>query len=413
MPKKLRHALSDIAVKSIKKKGYYADGENLYLRVTASTTKSWMLRYSMNGKQREMGLGAYPLITLADARIVATANMRLIKIDGIDPIEKKKNEQQKALIEKVRQVTFAEAALSYIESHRSGWKNSKHADQWANTLRDYAYPIFEKLPIASIDTAMVMKVIEPIWLTKTETASRTRGRIESILDWATTRGYRDGLNPARWKGHLENLLPARSKVTKVKHHAALPVNEVGEFMAELRSQNGTSALALEFCILTACRTGEVIGAKWNEVDLKNNIWVIPAERMKAKKEHRVPLSPRALDILKNQEQYNRSEYIFTGRKHGASLSNMAMLELLKRMERHDLTVHGFRSTFSDWASENTNFSTEVREASLAHTISDKVEAAYRRGDLFLKRQKLMGQWADFCQNLPLSNVTAIHTNVVR
>jgi integrase len=284
----------------------------------------------------------------------------------------------------VRRITFEQAANQYIESHRASWKNAKHAEQWGNTLRDYAYPIFGNLPVAAIDTTMVMKAIEPIWHTKTETASRVRGRIESVLDWTTTRGYREGLNPARWRGHLENLLPARSKIQKVKHHAALPVDEVSQFMAELRSQNGTAARMLEFCVLNASRTGEVMGAKWDEIDFDTNTWIIPAERMKAKNEHRVPLSTRAREILKNQEKVRESEYVFAGLKKGKPLSNTAMLELLKRMNRGDLTVHGFRSTFSDWAAEKTNFQAEVREASLAHTITNKVEAAYI---LVLKRSR--------------------------
>ncbi|MGH8040594.1 MAG: tyrosine-type recombinase/integrase, partial [Rudaea sp.] len=280
-------------------------------------------------------------------------------------------------------------------AHKSGWKNEKHAAQWTSTLDTYAYPVIGKLPVAAIDTVLVMKVLEPIWTTKTETATRVRGRMESVLDWATVRGYRDGENPARWKGHLDHLLPKRSKVKKVQHHPALVYAKAPAFLSELRAQEGTAARALEFLILTACRTNEVIGARWNEFDLAEKTWTVPAERMKAGKEHRVPLSAQALKIIKDLRKQVQGEFVFPGLHEGNPLSNMAMLELLKRMERNALTVHGFRSTFRDWVGETTNYPREVAEAALAHTIKDKAEAAYARGDLFAKRRRMFDDWAGY------------------
>lgn len=403
MPKKFRNRLTVKQVEALRDKGYYADGGNLYIKVSATGSKSWILLYTIGGKTREMGLGGYPDVSLSNARDVADEQRKLIKLDGVDPIAKRQADRDALRLADSKRITFEQAANQYIDSHRKGWKNAKHAEQWGNTLRDYAHPIFGNLPIAAIDTALILKAIEPIWQTKTETASRVRGRIESILDWASSRGYRTGDNPARWRGHLDNLLPARSKVQKVKHHAALQIAELGQFMSDVRSQQGTAARTLEFCILTACRTGEVIGAKWDEVDFNNDTWTIPAERMKAGKEHRVPLSNRAREILKNQENIRESDYVFAGGKVGKPLSNAAMLELLKRMKREYLTVHGFRSTFRDWAAESTSFPRDVCEMALAHTISDKVEASYRRGDLFAKRKRLMQQWAEFCQRVYLNS----------
>jgi len=263
-------------------------------------------------------------------------------------------------------------------------------------LSTYVFSVFGHLPVQSIDTGLVMQVLEPIWATKTETASRIRGRVEAILDWAAARKFREGENPARWKGHLENLLPKRTSVRKVKHHAALPYDQIGCFMAFLRKQEGVSARGLEFLILTAARTSEVIGAKWSEVNFDDAVWVIPGDRIKGGKDHRVPLTAASLSVLSEMKSIAQSEFVFPGWKRNRPLSNMAFLQLLKRMERSDLTVHGFRSSFRDWTSERTNFLREVAEMALAHTIPDKVEAAYRRGDLFDKRRKLMGAWAEFC-----------------
>jgi integrase len=294
-------------------------------------------------------------------------------------------------------MTFDACAAAYIAAHNTSWRNAKHRDQWRNTLTSYAGPAFGSLPVQSIDVGLVMKALEPIWQAKPETASRLRGRIEAVLDWATVRGHRKGENPARWRGHLDKLLPARSKVHKVKHHPALPYNEMADFVAELRKQEGVAARALEFLILTAARTGEVIGARWDEVDVEEKIWVVPAARMKAGREHRVPLSSAAVAILEEMKKIRESDFVFPGGKKGKPLSNMAMLAVLKRIGRSDLTAHGFRSSFRDWAAERTNFPREVAEMALAHTVGDKVEAAYRRGDLLQKRRQIMEAWARFCE----------------
>ena len=295
-------------------------------------------------------------------------------------------------------MTFRDCAARYIASHRAGWRNPKHAAQWEATLATYAGPVMGGLSVQAIDTALVLKVLEPIWTTKPETAGRVRGRIESVLDWAKVRGYRAGENPARWRGHLDKLLPARSKVRRVEHHAALPYAELPGFLMSLRDQEGIAARALEFAIVTAARTGEVIGARWSEIDLLEKIWTVPPGRMKAGKEHRVPLSARALAILEEMQPHRHAEdsFVFPGAKLGRPLSNMAFLMLLRRMGRDDLTAHGFRSSFRDWAAERTNFPSEVAEMALAHMVGSKVEAAYRRGDLFEKRSRLMAAWATFC-----------------
>lgn len=379
-----------------KKPGLYNDGAGLCLRVTPPSACSWVLRYMLDGKAREMGLGRYPDISLAEARLMA-AEARKLKATGIDPITNREAVRTKGRLEAARSVTFRYCAESYIAAQKPSWKNAKHADQWAATLETYAMPLMADLPVQSIDIGMVHKVLEPIWSSKTETASRVRGRIESILDWATVREFRTGDNPARWKGHLESLFPARSKVQKVKHHPALPYTQMGAFMASLKAQEGNGALAMQFTILTAARTREVTEAKWKEFDLDAGVWTIPDTRMKAGREHRVPLPKAALAILRvRQKSGDKSPFVFPGSKQGKSISNMAMLQTLRRMERDDLTVHGFRSTFRDWAAEQTAFAREVAEAALAHTIGDKVEAAYRRGDLFEKRRKLMDAWATYC-----------------
>ncbi len=298
-------------------------------------------------------------------------------------------------LERAKSLKFRAAAATYIAAHRAAWKNDKHAGQWTATLQTYAYPLLGDASVHEIDTALIVKVIEPIWATKPETANRVRGRIESILDWATVRGYRQGENPARWRGHLDKLLPSRTKVRKTQHHNALPYAELPAFMAKLREEEGTAARALEFTILTAARTSEAIGAQRSEVNAREKLWTVPADRMKADKEHRVPLSNRALEIFA-AAGVDEEGFIFPGGRWHRPLSNMAMLALLKRMGRSDLTVHGFRSTFRDWAAERTNFPNEVVEMALAHAIDSKTEAAYRRGDLFEKRQRLMGEWEAYC-----------------
>jgi integrase len=343
-----------------------------------------------------MGLGPLNAISLAEAR-KRTAECRRMRHDGIDPIEARGAQRDQKRLEGARSMTFDVCAEAYIEAHKASWKNGKHAEQWHGSLRNYASPVFGSSPVQAIDLALVMKALEPVWQTKSETASRLRGRIEAVLDWARVHGYRKGENPARWRGHLDKLLPARAKIQKVVHHPALPYSEIADFMVSLRSQEGIAARALEFLILTAARTGEIIGARWDEVDLKEKIWTVPGLRMKAGREHRVPLSGPALATVKNMNEIRESDFVFPGGRKGKPLSNMAMLALLKRIGRNDLTTHGFRSTFRDWAAERTNFPREVVEMALAHTIENKVEAAYRRGDLFQKRRQLMEAWARFSE----------------
>jgi integrase len=387
--------LTAVEVKGIDQKGMYHDGGGLYLQVSAAGTKSWIYRFTLDGRAREMGLGPLNVISLAEAR-KRVAECRRMRHDGIDPIDARGAQRHQKRLEGARSMTFDVCAGAYIEAHKASWKNGKHAEQWRGSLRNYASPVFGSSPVQAIDLALVMKALEPIWQTKSETASRLRGRIESVLDWATVRGYRKGENPARWRSHLDKLLPSRAKIQKVQHHPALPHNEIADFMVSLRSQEGIAARALEFLILTAARTGEIIGARWDEVDLDERVWVIPEARMKAGREHRVPLSGPALAILKKMNEVRESDFVFRGGRKGKPLSNMAALAVLKRMGRNDLTAHGFRSTFRDWAAERTNFSRDVVEMALAHTIENKVEAAYRRGDLAQKRRQLMEAWARFC-----------------
>jgi integrase len=398
------HRLSAVGVSRASKPGKYPDGGNLWLQVSKWGTKSWLFRYSRHGKDRWHGLGSVNILSLAEARERARDCHKLL-LDGIDPIEHRKAQRMKAKLDAARAMTFRQCAEAYIEAHRPSWKNPKHAAQWPATLGAYAYPTFGQLPVAEIDTALVLKVLEPIWSTKPETASRVRGRIESVLDWARARQYRQGENPARWRGHLDKLLPARSKVRKVKHHAALPYKEVTGLMEALREEKGVSPKALEFAILTAARTSEVIGATWAEIDLDEKLWVVPGDRMKAGKEHRIPLSDRAVEILRNLPR--EGNYVFPGGKAKAPLSNMAMLTTLRRMERRELTVHGFRSTFRDWCAEQTAYPHEVAEMALAHAVSNKVEAAYRRGDLFEKRRRLLDDWAAYCAAPPAGQVLQI------
>jgi integrase len=345
-----------------------------------------------------MGLGSAGTFSLAEAREKALACRKLCA-EGLDPIEVRQVQRQDAAIESARAMTFRQCATAYIEAHRAGWRNAKHAAQWTATLEAYAYPVFGELPVAGVDTGLVMRAVEPIWATKPETATRVRGRVESILDWATTRGFRRGENPARWKGHLANLLPKRSRVRKVEHHAALPFVEVPAFLKALEAQSGAAAQALAFTILTAARTSETLGARWSEIDLAARIWTVPAERMKAGVEHRVPLTAPAVAILERMAEVRADDFVFPGGKRGRPLSNMAMLVLLRRMDRGDLTVHGFRSSFRDWAAETTHYAAEVVEAALAHTIESKVVKAYRRGDLFEKRRELMDAWAVHCVSM--------------
>jgi len=367
---------------------------------------------------RDMGLGSLNDVSLAVARLDAAAKRGQIQ-QGVDPIEARKRDKVVAALDVTKAITFKDCAEAYIAAHREGWRNEKHGAQWTATLEAYAYPKLGKLPVRDVDVGHVLKVLEQkcddlkgkptLWNGKTETASRVRGRIEAILDWAKVRQYRAGENPARWRGNLEHSLPARNKVQKVTHHAALPYAEMGAFMQTLRSEEGTAARALDFLILTATRTSEAIGARWDEIDQDKALWVIPAERIKAGKEHRIPLSAPALAMIKQQAKTKESEFVFPGGKKGKALSTNALLALLKRMKRDDLTGHGFRSTFRDWAAESTNYPRDVAEIALAHTIGDKVEAAYSRGDLMEKRKRMMDDWAKFCGTIAKAgNVVAIN-----
>ena len=346
------------------------------------------------GKRRDMDLGGFPDVTLAGAREKAR-HIREQVDQGLDPIEDRRAKRSALAAERAKAMTFSQCVSTYLDAHSDSWKNAKHRQQWANTLDTYASSIIGTLNVASVDTGLVLKVLAPIWKTKTETASRLRGRIENVLSWATVRGYRQGENPARWKGHLDTLLAQPSKIQKVAHHSALPYGEVGSFMAELAKMEGISARALEFTILCAARSGEVRGATWAEIDLQAGVWIIPGDRMKAGKEHRVPLSNKALKILKALPREADTDLVFPGMKNNA-LSDMSLIAVLKRMGRGDLTVHGYRSSFRDWAAEQTAYPSEVVEMALAHTIGNKVEAAYRRGDLFDKRRRLMNDWAKHC-----------------
>jgi integrase len=388
--------LGALEVSRLKSEGFHFVGTvaGLALNVTGTGARSWVLRYSIAGKRRDMGLGSYPEVTLAKAHEKAREAKEKIRV-GIDPLYEKKALRSAMLAAQVKEITFRDAAGQYIEAKRSEWKNSKHAAQWESTLEQYAYPVIGKLHVKDVALPHILKILEPIWKSKTETASRLRGRIENVLDWAAVHKYREGENPAKWKGHLDKILPMPSKISKVEHHDALPYSEIGSFMAELQKREGYGARCLEFAILTAARSGEARGAKWDEIDLDKAIWTIPAGRMKAGKEHRVPLSKAALDLLEAIPR-TESEFVFPSSK-GAMLSDMTLSALLKRMDV-DAVPHGFRSTFRDWAAEQTAYPREVAEQSLAHGLKDKVEAAYQRGDLFEKRKRLMADWAKYCNS---------------
>jgi integrase len=395
----LRNKLTVASVKAIATSGKHADGAGLYLQVTKNAAignlrKSWVVRYrAANGKIREMGIGSVEDVTLADARDKAVSIRKAVK-EGNDAVDARVEVKRETVKQQAASMTFAQCAEAYIKAHESGWKNEKHKAQWAATLKTYAYPVFGKVAVQDVNVSMVMKVLDPIWQTKTETASRLRGRLENILDWATVREYRTGENPARWRGHLEKALPARNKSKSVKHHPALPIDELAPFMQALRDQNGIGARAFEFAILTAARTSEAMGARWDELNLADASWTIPADRMKAGRIHRVPISNAAMSILSQMKGLD-PVYVFPGMKVGFPISNMTFLMLLRRMKRGDLTAHGFRSTFRDWAAERTDYQNEVAEAALAHTVRNQAEAAYRRGDLFEKRRALMEDWAKF------------------
>ena len=405
--------LSALQVSKLTKPGLYGDGGGLTLQITATGAKSWLLRYMVAGKPFGMGLGPTHTVSLAEARQKALEARKLL-LDGINPLAAKKQNQIAAALADAKMMTFDQCAEAYILAHKAGWKNAKHGDQWTNTLNAYASPVFGHLPVAEIDTGLVVKCLAPIWESKTETASRVRGRIESVLGWATTSGYRTGENPARWKGHLENLLATISKSSRTKNHPSLPWQRIGAFMAALRAREGVSARAVEFAILTACRSGEVRGARWAEIDMAGKLWTIPAERMKAKREHQVPLSDAALALLESMTKGDDADVVFAGTK-GQPLSDMSLTAVIRRMNSDEkpvwadangdgITVHGFRSTFRMWAAETTNYPREVAEHALAHQLPDAVERAYQRGSQFAKRAALMAEWAVYCATVPTDAV---------
>ena len=403
--------LTPLEVKAVNKPGLYGDGLGLYLQVSAFNTKAWVFRYTLDGRPRKMGLGALHTIGLAEVRKRAEEARKKL-LDGIDPIgarddvrAARKASTAKAMADAARVMTFKQCAEAYVKSHRDGWKNAKHAAQWEATFAETRRgslvfsaitAVINDLPVSEIDTALVLKVLEPIWREKTETATRVRSRIELVLSWAAAREYRRGDNPARWRGHLQTMLPAPGKIARVEHHRAVPYREIGSFMAELRARPGVSARALEFTILTAARTSEAIEARWSEIDEVEQIWTVPADRMKAGREHRVPLSERALAMLDGLPR--EGDFLFPGAKKDRPLSNMAMLELVRGMRGLGSTVHGFRSTFRDWSAEQTSFPNEMCEIALAHTVSDKTEKAYRRGDMMERRRRLMSDWAAYCED---------------
>lgn len=414
MAKLTANAVKSLVAKG--KPGAHADGGNLYLRIAGPGSGKWTLRYMLAGKAREMGLGACDPdgkdgATLAKARVRAE-EARVVLRQGIDPLD-----HRKALAEADSR-TFRDVAEMHLGAHEAGWRNPKHRAQWRSTLETYVYPVMGALPVGEVGTDHVLRVLQPIWTGKTETAARVRGRVEAVLSYAAARGWRPGENPARWRGHLDHLLPRRSKVATVENHAALPWQQMSRFMAALRASRPTAARALEFAILTACRSGEVFGARWFEIDLDAALWTVPAGRMKAGREHRVPLSTAALEVLQEMARLrpaDGSRYVFPGQVAGKPLSTMAMLMLLRRMNPEAggsparwrdarsgsaITPHGFRSSFRDWCEEATSTPHAVAEAALAYTIGDRVEAAYRRGDLIQKRAALMQEWADYCAKAP-------------
>jgi integrase len=388
--------LSALDVRRLHKPGKYGDGDGLVLHVVTKDRRNWLFRYARGGRERWMGLGNVEIVSLSEAREAALAARKLLA-KGIDPIDQRRSDKKAAAAEAAAKTTFADAAREYVAAHAPGWRQARHPQQWHGSLTKHAFPHIGTTAVGEIDTNAVLRVLQPIWHVKPETASRIRSRIELILDYATVRGWRTGPDPAIWRGNLKLVLPAKAKVHKVEHFAALDWREAPAFMASLREREGMGAAALMFAILTAVRSGEVRGATWNEIDLDRAIWTIPKERMKkGDREHRVPLSDAAMDILAREEQHrDGSGLVFLGQRYGVKMSDMTLSAVLRRMNRGDLTVHGFRSCFRDWAAEVTSHPNHVVEQALAHAIGNAVEAAYRRGDLFEKRVALMSDWAAF------------------
>ncbi|MBR2514597.1 MAG: tyrosine-type recombinase/integrase [Halomonas sp.] len=377
--------------------GKHEDGGGLRLVVSEGGAKKWVLRFTLKSKRREMGLGSFPDTGLAEARRKAE-NYRKLAKEGTDPIHARELETQQQSTP-----TFTNCAARYIQSHRRSWRNAKHARQWVSTLKTYARPVIGEMPVDEIDTHQILNILSPIWVTKTETAKRVQGRIENVLDFASAHKYRDEANPARWRGHLDKLLPKPSKVQKVTHHPAMPYEQVAAFMGAVQDYNSMSSKALQLLILTATRTSEVLNAEWHEIDLVTATWTIPAKRMKASREHRIPLSHQALALISNLPSVKGNSYVFPGMKPGRPLSNMSLLQFMRGLgygpsgDKGNYVPHGFRSSFRDWTGEVTSYPRDVAEMALAHAIENKVEAAYRRGDLFEKRRAMMQEWADYIQ----------------
>ena len=391
-----QHRLSGTAVRRTKP-GLYADGGGLYLQVTRAkdgkgTSRSWIFRYKVNNRDRYAGLGSLNTIGLAEAREIAR-RCRQMRLAGVDPIAERRAERATKVAENARSISFEQAAHAYVAAHGGRWRNHKHLTQWSTALRRHVFPTLGSLPVNLIDTPLVLKSLKDVWASAPETGSRLRGRIEAILDWAAVSGHRPkGDNPARWSGHLEYLLSSPTK-RQVVHLPALPFRDVPSFMAELRAVNSVAARALEFLILTAARTGEVFGATWSEID--GDVWMIPASRMKGGREHEVPLCKRAREILEQMGALRRGDLIFPGRTGENCLAAATFRWLLAKLG-HQVTVHGFRSSFRDWCGERTNFPREVAEAALAHVVGDRTERAYRRGSALEQRRLLMESWARFC-----------------
>jgi integrase len=404
--------LTALSITRTKAPGYFHDGGGLYLQVAPTGSRSWVFRFSIGGKRREMGLGPYPEVSLAAARKLAAEARSLAKA-GQDPIAARDAGRDRQRLEDARAITFDQAAEQFIAANEASWHNDKHRGQWRNTLAAYASPVFGRMPVADIGVTEVMRVLEPLWRTKTETGSRVRSRIERVLGWAKVRGYRTGENPAQWRGHLDKLLPARRKVRKVKHHAAVAIDNLPAVYAKLAEMDSMAALALRFVILTAARAGEVTGARWSEIDMDARVWTVPADRIKAGKTHRVPLSHEAMEILARVRRVVTGTLVFPGWATGKPLSLSWLSKTLGLAGGGDATTHGCRSTFRDWASERTNFPRDAAEAALAHSIGDKVEAAYRRGDLFERRKAMMEEWATFVATTLSAKVVSISSRTRR
>lgn len=395
---KIAKELTAMAVSKLKDEGAYAVGgvPGLQLQILGSS-RVWVLRFMLHGKRRRMGLGSFPAVSLAEARDLARQARALIR-SGIDPIENRNNERDAIAVAAAKSLTFSQAAESFIAAHEDGWRNAKHRLQWVNTIATYANPVIGQMPVASIEQRHILQILDPIWRTKTETALRLRGRIEQVLNWAKVQGLREGPNPARWRDHLDLLLPSPEKIAPVTHLAAVPLTEAQAVWKMICETSGMGAKALQLQILTAGRSGEARGARWSEIDLDNATWVIPKERMKAKREHRVPLSRQAIELLRGMPRIDGTDLVFPSSRN-TPLSDMTLTAVMRRLKLKEVP-HGWRSTFRDWVGERTDYPSELAEISLAHSVGSKVEQAYRRGDMLEKRRPLMQEWADFLTQTP-------------